>query len=253
MSDAWQEMGELEEGGVLVICDHASNHVPPGIDLGIDKALLDSHIASDIGVASLADILDMAIGRVVGMGVILGGVSRLVVDYNRDEHDRDVIALSSDGHDIPGNRPDRNNRDMRMQNYYARYHAHIAKTIATTRPGMILSLHSFTPYLATHPREFRKWDIGVLYNKDDRLARLAIPFLADAGLTVGDQQPYSGKLLNHTMNRHAEANAIPYLGLEIRQDWLEHGSSKFNTMMQLVPDVVGHCWRNLEELPPLRH
>ena len=38
------------------------------------------------------------------------------------------------------------------------------------------------------------------------------------GLIVGDQQPYSGKLLNATMNRHAEAEGRPYLGIEIRQD-----------------------------------
>ena len=28
------------------------------------------------------------------------------------------------------------------------------------------------------------------------------------GLIVGDQQPYSGKLLNYTMNRHAEAEPL---------------------------------------------
>jgi len=57
-----------------------------------------------------------------------------------------------------------------------------------------------------------------LYNADDRAARLAIPLLEAEGLVVGDQQPYSGKLLNATMNRHAEAEGRPYLGIEIRQD-----------------------------------
>jgi predicted N-formylglutamate amidohydrolase len=37
-------------------------------------------------------------------------------------------------------------------------------------------------------------------------------------LAVGDQQPYSGRVLNYTMNRHAEAEGRPYLGVEIRQD-----------------------------------
>ena len=60
--------------------------------------------------------------------------------------------------------------------------------------------------------------MGVLYNEDDRAARLAIPLLEADGLVVGDQLPYSGKLLNYTMNRHAEGNAIPYLGIEMRQD-----------------------------------
>jgi len=58
----------------------------------------------------------------------------------------------------------------------------------------------------------------VLYNADDRAARLAIPLLAAEGLVVGDQQPYSGTLLNATMNRHAEAEGRPYLGIEVRQD-----------------------------------
>ena len=47
---------------------------------------------------------------------------------------------------------------------------------------------------------------------------IAIPMLEAEGLIVGDQQPYSGKLLNATMNRHAEAEGRPYLGVEIRQD-----------------------------------
>jgi predicted N-formylglutamate amidohydrolase len=35
---------------------------------------------------------------------------------------------------------------------------------------------------------------------------------------AGDNLPYSGKVLNATMNRHAEANDIAYLGIEVRQD-----------------------------------
>lgn len=58
----------------------------------------------------------------------------------------------------------------------------------------------------------------MLYNEDYRAARLAIPLLEAEGLIVGDQEPYSGKLLNATMNRHAEAEGRAYLGLEIRQD-----------------------------------
>lgn len=83
---------------------------------------------------------------------------------------------------------------------------------------MILSLHSFTPALASDPEQARPWHVGVLYNADDRLAAPAIAALSDEGMTVGDQLPYSGKLLNATMNRHAEANNIPYVGIEMRQD-----------------------------------
>jgi predicted N-formylglutamate amidohydrolase len=83
---------------------------------------------------------------------------------------------------------------------------------------LLISLHSFTPQLATRLEEARPWEIGVLYNNDDRAARVAIPALVAAGARVGDNLPYSGKILNATMNRHGECNGIPYLGLEVRQD-----------------------------------
>ena len=93
-------------------------------------------------------------------------------------------------------------------------------THAGMPPALILSLHSFTPQLASRPEIERPWQCGVLYNQDDRAARIALRLLAAEDLNVGDQQPYSGQLLNETMNRHAEADGRPYFGIEIRQDLL---------------------------------
>ncbi|HMN52914.1 MAG TPA: N-formylglutamate amidohydrolase [Sphingopyxis sp.] len=215
MSEAWRQLGTARAGGVLLIGDHASAHVPEDIDLGIEAALLANHIAIDIGVAEVAALLVEA-GAVDA--AILGGVSRLVVDCNRDEDAPGAIPIASDGHAIPGNAIDHEGREARMARFFRPYHDHIAATIAAHPPAMILSLHSFTPSLASDPDQARPWQVGVLYNADDRLAGPAIAALAAEGLIVGDQLPYSGKLLNATMNRHAEANAIPYVGIEMRQD-----------------------------------
>jgi predicted N-formylglutamate amidohydrolase len=215
MSEAWRQLGTARAGGVLLIGDHASAHVPEDIDLGIEAALLANHIAIDIGVAEVAALLVEA-GAVDA--AILGGVSRLVVDCNRDEDAPGAIPIASDGHAIPGNALDHERREARMARFFRPYHDHIAGVIAAHRPAMILSLHSFTPLLASDPDQTRPWQVGVLYNEDDRLAGAAIAALQGEGLTVGDQLPYSGKLLNATMNRHAEANAIPYVGIEMRQD-----------------------------------
>ncbi|MGB3847232.1 MAG: N-formylglutamate amidohydrolase [Sphingopyxis sp.] len=215
MNEAWTVLGAPRAGGILLIGDHASNHVPADIDLGIDPALLNAHIAVDIGVAAVAE-------RLVDAGAvdaaILGGVSRLVVDCNRDVDAPGAVPIASDGHAIPGNALDHAGREARMARFFHPYHDHIAATVAAQRPAMILSLHSFTPSLASDPEQARPWQVGVLYNKDERLAAPAIAALADEGLIVGDQLPYSGKLLNATMNRHAEANGIPYVGIEMRQD-----------------------------------
>lgn len=215
MSEAWRQLGTPRAGGVLLIADHASNHVPADVDLGIDPALLTNHIAIDIGVAEVAALL--VEGGAVD-AAILGGVSRLVVDCNREEEAPGVLPIASDGHAVPGNALDDAGREARLARFFRPYHDHIAATIAAFRPAMILSLHSFTPSLAAHPDQERPWHVGVLYNEDDRLAGAAIAALEAEDMIVGDQLPYSGKLLNATMNRHAESNAIPYVGIEMRQD-----------------------------------
>lgn len=208
-------------GPVLLIADHASNAVPPGVDLGIDPALLDNHIAVDIGTAALTTALAAALDA----PAILATVSRLVIDCNRDPQVADVIPAASDGHVIPGNlllSPAE--RALRIDAIHGPYHAVIAAEIARIRPALIVSVHSFTPQLATRPDEARPWPIGILYNEDDRAARAGLAWLAARNINVGDNQPYSGRVLNYTMDRHAEAAGIPYLGLELRQD--EIGEAK---------------------------
>lgn len=212
--DAYRLLGTPRFGGILVVADHASNRVPADIDLGIDPALLDQHVAIDIGVAGVAARL----AERAGIAAFLGNVSRLVCDYNRDEHAPAIIPIASDGHAIPGNRLTHEAHEARLDRFFRPYHAALAALLDSAPPALILSLHSFTPQLLQRPDEIRPWQVGVLYNEDDRAARLAIPLLEAEGLVVGDQQPYSGKLLNATMNRHAEAEERPYLGVEVRQD-----------------------------------
>ncbi len=212
-SEAWRLIGTPRFGGILVVSDHASNAVPDDIDLGIDPALLEQHIAVDIGVGPIGAL--MAERR--GVAAFQGGVSRLVCDFNRDADAPGVVPIASDGHAIPGNSLDQAGHQARLARFFDPYHAALARLLDDMPPALILSLHSFTPQLATSD-EPRPWHCGVLYNEDDRAARIAIPLLEGEGLIVGDQQPYSGRLLNATMNRHAEAEGRPYFGIEIRQD-----------------------------------
>lgn len=213
-SEAYQILGVPRFGGILVVSDHASNRVPEDIDLGIDPALLEQHIAVDIGVAGVAAHM----ARRPGIAAFLGNVSRLVCDFNRDEHGPTVCPIASDGHAIPGNALDHAGHEARLARFYRPYHDALAALLDEAPPSLILSLHSFTPQLASDPAQQRPWQVGVLYNEDDRASRLAIPLLEAEGLIVGDQEPYSGRLLNATMNRHAEAEGRPYFGVEVRQD-----------------------------------
>lgn len=214
MNDPWVILGQPTTGGILVVCDHASNHVPEEIDLGIDSILLSRHIAYDIGVAGVATFLV----ELSGCAAFLATNSRLVVDLNRYPDDANAIPILSDGVDIPGNHLDAEGRKARLERYFHPYHERLEDLLHYHAPALILSVHSFTPRLESDPHGHRPWEIGILYNEYETAANLAIERLEGEGLTVGDQLPYSGKLLNATMNRHAEANEIPYVGVEIRQD-----------------------------------
>lgn len=207
-------LGNPARGGLLIVSDHASNHVPAEIDLGLDPEQMERHIAWDIGVAAIAE----KIVNISSCAAVLGNVSRLVVDLNRYPDEPDVIPTQSDGLFIPGNQLDQLGRSNRIAAHFTPYHDILAALVKNHRPALILSVHSFTPQLASRPHEHRPWELGVLYNDAEAASKCAISFLEAAGVQVGDQLPYSGKVLNATMNRHAEANDIPYIGIELRQD-----------------------------------
>ena len=212
--ESFRLVGTPRVGEILVVADHASNRVPSDIALGIAPELMNAHISIDIGVAAVAE----GMAARTGIAAFLGNVSRLVCDFNRDEGAPGAVPIASDGHAIPGNAVSAEGREARLARFHRPYHAALATLLEAEPPALIVSLHSFTPRLASNPGEARPWQVGVLYNADDRAARCAMPMFEADGLTVGDQQPYSGRLLNATMNRHAEARGRPYLSIEVRQD-----------------------------------
>jgi predicted N-formylglutamate amidohydrolase len=220
-SEAFRQIGTPEPGDIVAVCDHASNHVPADIDLGIATELLEKHIAWDIGAAAVTERL----ATVHGIPGHLAAFSRLVCDVNREEAAPGLVPHASDGHAIPGNLFDMDMREARIGRFFRPYHEGLAAWLGNARPALILSIHSFTPSLESAPAD-RPWEIGVLYNEDDRAARVAIPLFAEAGCIVGDNQPYSGKVLNATMNRHAEAHGRDYLGIELRQDLVGEAASQ---------------------------
>ena len=233
--EAFRLIGTPRFGGILVVSDHASARVPDDIDLGIDPALLTQHVAIDIGVAEVGALM----AERPGIAAFQGNISRLVCDLNRDPHAPAVIPIASDGHAIPGNAINHEAHLARLARFHAPYHAALGELLNSAPPALLLSLHSFTPQLATSHQP-RPWQVGVLYNEDDRAARIAIPLLEAEGLVVGDQQPYSGKLLNYTMDRHAEADGRPYLGIEVRQDQIGDpaGHAKWAERLARIANAV---------------
>jgi len=236
MTEPFEILGIPQNEGILVVVDHASNHVPPDIDLGISAEFLEDHIAYDIGVANIARYMSETPGYLA----ILGTVSRLVVDLNRYPDEAAAIPAHSDGVEITGNTLDDQERSARLDRYFHPYHDRVAALIRDMDPALVLFLHSFTPNLQSGPIEKRPWEIGVLYNEYEAASRLALHFLKDEQLVVGDQQPYSGKNLHATMKRQAEDIGKAYTEIEIRQDLITHetGQRRFANILLRICDKI---------------
>ncbi|WP_299328498.1 N-formylglutamate amidohydrolase [Parasphingopyxis sp.] len=235
MKDVYREIAGGPDSGLMLIADHASNRVPDDIDLGVHQSVLDKHVAVDIGVDRLS-------GLVAGhleCPAIIANVSRLVVDLHREHDHPDATPAHSDGHHIPANAAlDEAARQERIARFWHPYHGRTAELIDHHDPDMLFTLHSFTPQLETRAHEERPWHAGILYNQDDRAARVAIPKLEALGLHVGDNEPYSGLELNATMDLHAEARGLPYLAIEVRNDLIADAEGARKWAELLAPVIA---------------
>lgn len=215
---AVRTLNEEGDPGLLLICDHASNRLPRGYGtLGLPAAAFERHIAYDLGAAALTE----ALARRLNAPAILAGFSRLLIDANRGEDDPTLIMALSDGAIIAGNHPLLpRERQRRISQFYAPYHAAIKEAldrgIALGHSPRIYSFHSFTPVWRGRPRP---WHVGVLWNRDDRIARPLLEALRCEGdLVVGDNEPYSGALDGDCLDRHGTKRGLPHVLIEIRQD-----------------------------------
>ncbi|MFM2042929.1 MAG: hypothetical protein RLY86_1505 [Pseudomonadota bacterium] len=207
---------------VLLVCDHATNRVPRALgNLGLPDSELARHIGWDIGAAAVTE----GMANRLDAPAVLSGYSRLVVDVNRRLDHPTLMPEVSDGTTVPGNRDlDPANRQRRLDALFHPYHRAIrARLDGFAARGVapsLISVHSFTPCMAGVARP---WHVGVLWNRDPRIA---VPLLdalrAEGDLVVGDNEPYSARgALGYTLQAHGEADGLPTVMLEIRQDLID--------------------------------
>lgn len=204
---------------LLLLCDHAANAVPRSLcGLGLDEDAFSLHIAYDIGAAGVT----RALSRRFDARAVLSGYSRLVVDINRGLDDPTSMPEISDGVIVPANRglsPEaaRARVEALFVPYHERVAAEIDRMLAEGRVPAVVSIHSFTP--AMNGLE-RPWHVGVLWDRDRRMAGPLLERLArDTDIVVGDNEPYSGRDAGGaTMDRHCRARGLPHVLIELRQD-----------------------------------
>ncbi len=237
---------------VLLICDHASKAVPEKMNnLGIDEESLNLHVGWDIGAADVTRRLSNEMNAMA----VLAGYSRLLIDNNRQPGDPSGIPEVSDSISIPGNQKLTEDQQIeRTEQFFWPYHHAIADAVAhlwrTGLPPALFSVHTFTPSMNG---EDRAWHIGVLWNRDPRMAMPLIHKLRShgEGFHVGDNQPYSGKDIAFSMDMHAGGAGLPHCAVEIRQDLVSTPSGAeywAEILAEVLRDIL-----SIDELHKVEH
>ena len=209
-----------EPGRLVLTCEHASCAVPVEYDhLGLDTDALRDHVGWDIGAQRVTETL----AHTLHAPAVLAGVSRLVIDCNRDLSDHDLIVAESHGVPIPGNAGiDAEERRRRVRDFYEPYHAAVDATLAQHPGAFLLSVHSFTPSLNGRERRF---DVGVLFDVFAAEAQQVGTALAQEGLQVRYNEPYSGlDGLIFSARTHGMRHGLRYIELEVNNRLLREAA-----------------------------
>ena len=233
---------------LLLVCDHASNRFPQSLgSMGLDYLDRVSHMTLDIGAGAIAESLADKLGATA----LLCQYSRLVVDCNRELSDNSMFLENSEGTNIPGNQNLQiNEKERRVSEIYWPYHNAIEAQICRLRDQyinpIVISIHSFTPVMNGEDRE---WEMGVLWDKDQITAEFFLNKLMGAGFFVGNNEPYSGKAPeDFTIDYHAEPIGLPHVGIEIRQDLINHdeGVERITDTLQEVISALTTSTRKID-------
>ena len=218
-------------------CDHAGRRVPRALgDLGLAPEHFERHIAYDIGIDPVARRLAAAFDA----PLVAQTYSRLVIDCNRPTHVPTSIPTISDSTPIPGNEgitPAA--REARIAALFRPYHDTIEGILEgraqAAVPTILIALHSFTP---VYDGVSRPWRLGLLYDRDARLAGAMLRILNDdAAPYIGDKLPYAvSEATDYTLPVHGERRGLLHAGLEIRQDQIGEpvGQAAWATWLELL-------------------
>lgn len=219
----------------FITCEHAGRQIPRRLgDLGLQASDLQRHIAWDIGAADVSRHLSSRLDATL----VMQAYSRLVIDCNRSPDHSDSIPTLSEHTEIPGNRDlHPGHVDARIEEVFRPYHDAIGRALDARRDegrdSILIALHSFTPVFKGNARP---WHVGLLYNRDDRLARRLTDLVdGDGSLCLGLNEPYAiSDETDYTIPVHGEGRNILHIEFEIRQDLIasDDGQREWATRLE---------------------
>ncbi len=228
---------------VLLVCEHASNHIPDEFDgLGLDAVARESHVAWDPGAFDVASEMS----RLLDAPLVASNVSRLVYDCNRPPDAPDAMPARSELFDIPGNSTlSARDRARRVASYYDPFRELLNNILDSgTGPRVLITVHSFTPVYMGKPRDV---ELGILHDEDSRMAdemlRLAPEHCRMKARRNTPYGPADG--VTHTLKEHALSRDLPNVMLEIRNDLIADPTSQKQAAERLS-SLIGETLETLD-------
>jgi len=219
--EAYEVFNGAGRGGALILCEHASHHIPHRYgDLGLAEADRQSHAAWDPGALAVARILSDALDS----PLIASRISRLVYDCNRPPEAMSAMPVKSELIDVPGNTGlNAEQREERVYTVYEPFIKAVSRMIeARKAEGLetaLITIHSFTPVYYGTPRAV---EIGILHDDDTRLADAMLeqaPALSPR--LVERNEPYGPTDgVTHSLQLHGLDNGLANVMIEVRNDLL---------------------------------
>lgn len=225
---------------LVLSCEHASVRLPEGWAWPEqDEWLVGTHWSYDIGAAELT--FDCA--SALGAPAVLARFSRLLCDPNRDLDSPTLFRAHAEGRDVELNlEMTIDERARRLRACYDPYHDRLDGAVVARPAATVLSVHTFTPIYDGQARDL---EVGVLYDHDEGLAAAVAASLAEAGVRVALNEPYSGLHgMMYAAQHHAERHDRRAVELEVRQDLA--GSPAWRARFARI------LKRGLEQLLPAR-
>lgn len=239
-SDTAHVINPSGKGAFVLVCEHASNHIPPEYDnLGISANLRDSHIAWDIGAVEVAQEMS----TLLDSPLIVQDISRLVIDCNRPPMSDDATPVKSEIYPVPGNANlSEDERRQRARRYYEPFCTMLSELLkerlVSGQLCALLTVHSFSPI---YNGKRRDTDIGLIDHDDPRFADAVFSLLCGGvtdGVTVHRNAPYSQRDgVTHTLLKHAKSRGLLHVMIEIRNNLISVASEQ-NAMAKYLVTAV---------------
>ena len=219
MTEAVEILNPDGRGRVVLLCEHASNHIPAEYDaLGLSSEAQVSHAAWDPGARALTVLLSEALDA----PAVMSRVSRLVYDCNRPPEAPGAMPEKSELIEVPGNKDlSQAAREARTRAVYEPFCKAVSAVLdARNRDAVVVTIHSFTP---VYFGQARAVEMGLLHDEDSRLVDAMLEQAHRLGhRRIARNDPYGPEDgVTHSLKRHALSRGLANVMVEIRNDLIK--------------------------------